>query len=72
MSDLPKAHTETDIALLFARNPEQHTDADIGAIIARFRSARTTFVAGGRKAPAKLTEKEKAAPQIEIDLKDLF
>lgn len=66
---------QTDIALLFARDPSNHTDEDIDRIIEKYRSARHVFKTGGAKPKAtpKLTKKEAEAQSAakDIDLSDL-
>lgn len=67
-------NSTTDIATLFARDPEQMTDADIDAIIQVMREKRHLFNQAplDRKAP-KLTAKEEKVKKdltgLTLDLK---
>lgn len=75
MNDLPSTtppEQQTDISVLFARDPLQHTEEDIDRIIAKMREARHTFNTATKKPAAasgpKLTEKEKDATKLSLKL----
>lgn len=63
----------TDIAVLFARDPEKMSDADIDAIIAAMREKRHLFVQGPQEKKPTLTKKEAAVQKdlsnLSLDLK---
>lgn len=63
--------SETDIALVFARDPLEHTDEDITKIIEHYREKRKLFKLGGEKPPAKLTKREAEVKSSGLSLKDL-
>lgn len=63
---------ETDINLLFNRDPLSLTDDDIDKIIMEYRKRRASFnaapaVAAGAKGKS-LTDKEKAVSSLKIEL----
>jgi len=61
----------TDINELFSRDPLNHTDEDIDSIIAEMRKRRHLYKAGpaNPKAAPTLTDKQKAATSLKIELK---
>lgn len=62
----------TDITTLFSRDPMDMTDGDIDSIIKVMREKRAIFKAApavAKKAPAKLTEKQKAVKSLNLDIK---
>ena len=61
----------TDINELFSRDPLKHTNADIDEIIAEMRKRRHLYKAGPAqpKAAVTLTDKQKAASSLKIELK---
>lgn len=66
MSD---SEEHTDINELFSRDPLKLTDEDITQIIVEFRKRRNLFNANpAAAAPKKLTDKEKAASSLKIDI----
>jgi len=72
MSD-EETKAATDINLLFSRDPMQLTDDDITDIIVEYRKRRVLFNASpstpaAKKTP-KLTEGQKAASMLQIELK---
>lgn len=60
----------TDINELFSRDPMKLTDDDITKIVAEFRKRRNMFKANPAsiEAPKKLTDKERAASSLKIEL----
>lgn len=62
--------SETDINELFSRDPLKLTDDDITQIVAEFRKRRNLFNANpaSAAAPKKLTDKEKKASSLKIEL----
>ena len=60
----------TDINKLFSDDPLNHTNEDIDAIIAEMRSRRHLYKAGpaNPKASTVLTDKQKAATSLKIEL----
>jgi hypothetical protein len=74
MNDLPSTtppEQETDISILFARDPLKHTDQDIDRIIAKMREARHTFNSTPARAASsgpKLTAKEQDASKLSLKL----
>lgn len=69
MTDQP----QTDIATLFARDPEKMSEADIDAIIEAMRAKRHLFLSGPVKKTPALTKKEaevtKDLSNLSLDLK---
>lgn len=59
---------QTDIAILFARDPLRHSDADIDAIIEKMREARHAFNTGALGAKPKLTKKEEEVAKAGLGL----
>jgi glutamate 5-kinase len=72
MNDIvPKAEGETDIAILFARDPLKISDADFLRIVQKFREQRHTFTTGGTiKAPTgkSLTKAEAETKALGLNL----
>lgn len=64
----------SDIAILFARDPEKMSEADIDAIIESMREKRHLFVSGPVAKGSKLTAKEeeiKNTLNLDLDLGSL-
>jgi hypothetical protein len=62
----------SDIAELFARDPNQCSDADIKAIIEDFRAKRAQFNLGNMMAGSTKPKASKAKePSVKLDLGDL-
>lgn len=67
----------TDIATLFARDPQDLSNQDIDLIIQRYRDSRKQFALGDRKAgkPAKSPTQKKGealAAKLDLNLDDLL
>ena len=62
----------TDINDLFSRDPLKLTDEDIDEIIVYMRKRRHLYIAGpakGKATPTALTDKQRAASSLKIELK---
>lgn len=73
MTDTPK---ETDIAVLFARDPLELGDQDIGRLVDKFREMRGQYALGNAMAGSTKpkTEKQKATLDLaaKLDIGDLL
>lgn len=72
LPDLAAPAEQTDISILFARDPLKHTEQDIDRIIAKMREARHTFNSAPTRGAAAPKAAAKPSPlagmKLDLDL----